>query len=117
MQHIDSAQSSETDGSLYIDTISINWQDATIQHCFSKGTVLPFKLFKKVIEAQIVLREISTLDGIDENTILTIEGYLWKMYASKNICKERDLRGHNPEEIWKNKSEHRLNCVKKLYSS
>ena len=84
---------------------------------FKKGTVLPFKLFKRGIEAQIVLRELSTLNGIDENTILTNEGYLCKMYASKNICKERDLRGHNSEEIWKNKSEHRLNCVKKFYSS
>ena len=84
---------------------------------FKKGTVLPFKLFKKGIEAQIVLRELSTLDEIDENTILTIEGYLCKTYATKDICKERDLRGHNSEEIWKNKSEHRLNCVKKFYSS
>ena len=57
-----------------------------------KGKAPPLKLLQKSIEAQIVLRELSTLEEIDENTITTIEGYLCKMYASNNICKVSDLR-------------------------
>ena len=47
----------------------------------------PLNFLQKGIGAQIVLRELSTLEKIDENTISTIEGYICKIYESKNISK------------------------------
>ena len=44
----------------------------------------PLKLLQK---AQLVLRELSALEKIDENTISTIQGYICKIYESKNISK------------------------------
>ena len=58
---------------------------------FKKGKVRPLKLLQKDTDAQIVLSELSTFEEIDENTISTIEGYVCKIYASKNICKANDL--------------------------
>ena len=80
---------------------------------FKKGTVPPLKLSQKGTEAQIGLRELSTSEKIDENTISTIEGYLCKMYPSKNICKVKDLRTHTSEEIWKNKTKRSFELCKK----
>ena len=57
-----------------------------------QGTPSINSFFKKDTDAQIVLRKLSALGEIDENTISTIEGYVCKMYASKNICKVNDLR-------------------------
>ena len=59
---------------------------------FKKGKVRPLKLLQKDTDAQIVLSELSILEGKDKNTISIIEGYVCKMYASKNICKENDLQ-------------------------
>ena len=58
---------------------------------FKKGKVRPLKLLQKDTDAQIVLSKLSILEEIDENTISTIEGYVCKIYASKNICKVNDL--------------------------
>ena len=59
---------------------------------FKKAKVRPLKLLQKDTDAQIVLSELSILEGKDKNTISIIEGYVCKMYASKNICKENDLQ-------------------------
>ena len=56
-----------------------------------KGKVQPLKLSQKDTDAQIVLSEISTLEEIDGNTISIIEGYVCKIYPSKNVCKVNDL--------------------------
>lgn len=45
---------------------------------FQKGKFWPLKLLQKDTGAQIILRELSTLEEIVENTISTIEGYLCK---------------------------------------
>ena len=75
---------------------------------FKKGKVRPLKLFGKI----------STLQEIDENTISTIEGYVCKIYASKNICKVNDIRTQIfLKKYAKIKPEGRLNCVKKFDSS
>ena len=66
---------------------------------FKKDTVPPLELLHKDADAQIVLRELSTLEEIDENIISAIKGYLCKMYANKGICKVSDLRTHAFEEI------------------
>ena len=85
---------------------------------FKKGKVRPLKLLQKDTDAQIVLSELSTFEEIDENTISTIEGYVCKIYASKNICKVNDLRTQIFQKKYaKIKLEDRLNCVKKLDSS
>ena len=85
---------------------------------FKKGKIRPFKLLQKDTDAQIVLSELSTLKKVDENTISTIEGYVSKIYANKNVCKVKDLR---TQIFWKQyakiKPEDRLNCVKKFDSS
>ena len=85
---------------------------------FKKGKVRPLKLLQKDTDAQIVLSELSTLKKVDENTIPTIEGYVSKIYANKNVCKVKDLR---TQIFWKQyakiKPEDRLNCVKKFDSS
>ena len=59
---------------------------------FKKSKVRLLKLLQKDTDAQIVLSELSTLEEIDENTISTIEGYVCKIYASKNICKINNLQ-------------------------
>ena len=65
---------------------------------FKKGNVRLLKYLEIDIEVEIVPSELPTLK-IDENTILTTEGYFCKMYASKNICKVNDLRTHILEVI------------------
>ena len=91
----------------------------TIQASFSKkGKVRLLKLLQNDTDAQIVLRELSTLEEIGENTISTIEGYVCKIYASKNICKVNDIRTQIfLKKYAKIKPEDRLNCVKKFDSS
>ena len=85
---------------------------------FKKYIVRPLKLLQKDTDAQIVLSELSTLEEIDENTISTIEGYVCKIYASKNICKINDIRTQIfLKKYAKIKPEDRLNCVKKIDSS
>ena len=66
---------------------------------FKKDTAPQLKLLHKDTDAQIVLRELSTLEEIDENIISEIEGYLCKTHASKNICKVSDSQTHASEEI------------------
>ena len=73
----------------------------------------PLKLLQKDLEAHIVLRELSTLEEIDENVISEIEGYLCKTHASKNICKVSDSQTHASEEIWKNKTRKPFELSKK----
>ena len=77
---------------------------------FKKHKVRPLKLLQKDTEAQIVLSELSALEETDENTISTIEGYICKIYASKNICKVNDLRTQIfLKKYAKIKPEYRLN--------
>ena len=59
---------------------------------FQKGKFWPLKLLQKNIEAQIILRELSTLAEIVENTISIIEGYLRKINAIKYIYEINDSR-------------------------
>ena len=85
---------------------------------FKKRKVRPLKLLQKDTEAQIVLSELSTLEETDENTTSTIEGYVCKIYASKNIRKVNNLRTQIfLKKYEKIKPEDRLNCVKKFVSS
>ena len=75
----------------------------------------PLKLLQKDLEAHIVLRELSTLEEIDENIISAIEGYLCKMYANKGICKVSAIGEHMLLKRYeKIKPEGRLNFVKKI---
>ena len=84
-----------------------------ISSFFKKGKVRPLKLLQKDTDAQIVLSELSILEEIDENTISTIEGYVCKIYANKNISKVNDLRTQIfLKKYAKIKLEDRLNCVK-----
>ena len=66
---------------------------------FQKRYSPTVRALHKDADAQIVLRELSTLEEIDENIISAIKGYLCKMYANKGICKVSDLRTHVSEEI------------------
>ena len=85
---------------------------------FKKGKVRLLKLLKKDTDAEIVLKELSTLEEIDENTISTIEGYVCKIYARKNICKVSDIRTQIfLKKYAKIKPEDHLNCVKKFDGS
>ena len=85
---------------------------------FKKSKVRLLKLLQKDTDAQIVLSELSTLEEIDENTISTIEGYVCKVYASKNICKVNDIQTQIfLNKYTKIKPEDHLNCVKKFDSS
>ena len=82
---------------------------------FKKDTVPPLELLHKDADAQIVLRELSTLEEIDENIISAIEGYLCKMYANKGICKVSAIGEHMLLKRYeKIKPEGRLNFVKKI---